>query len=131
MTNRELLEAYREAVLDMQELSAQLERAERSGAPRGMTLTRLDALRGTNNAEAAALQLAEGICDLLKRKREELAALHEPVSALLAQIGSPRMLFVVQNYYLCAETDATIARTLRMSRCRVNQIRNRFLALCG
>lgn len=130
MTNRELLETYREAVIDLQELSVQLERAARSGAPRGASAISLDAVRGTNNPLAASMQLADGIGAMLERKQDELASLQEPISALLAQIGNPRMLFVVQNYYLNAETDASIARDLRMSRGRVNQIRHRFLTQC-
>lgn len=129
MTNRELLEAYREAMIDLQELSIQLERICRSGAPQGATSIRLDAIRGTNNHLAASIQLADGIGAMIERKREELLGLSQPVSTLLAGIGDPKTLFIVQNYYLNADTDANIARELRMSRCRVNQIRNRYLAL--
>ena len=130
MTNRELLEAYREAVIDLQELSQQLERAGRIGAPQGAGAIRLDAVRGTNNPMAASVQVADGIGAMMERKRGALAGLAAPVHSLLADIGDPRTLMVIQGYYLQAETDANIARDLRMSRCRVNQIRNNYLAHC-
>lgn len=127
MTNREMLQAYRTAVLDLQELAIQLDRVGNTGRPRGPQGVRLDATRGTNDPSAAALQAADGIEELIERKRTELADLAGPVGQLMFRIGNPRTFMVIQNYYLRGETDANIAREMRMSRCRVNQIRNDFL----
>ncbi len=128
MTNREMLQAYRAAVIEMQELAVQLEHAVKSGRPRGIQGIRLDAVCGTNHPEAAAMQVADGIEEMIVRKRSELAGLAAPVGMLMARIGSPRTYMVIQQYYLQAATDADIARDMRMSRGRVNQIRNEYLA---
>lgn len=131
MTNREVLQAYRAAVIDLQELSTQLEHTVSSGRPRGPQGMQLGVLRGTNDPVAAAMQAAEGIESMIERKRDELAELAVPVSDLMSRIGNARTYMVIQNYYLRAETDASIAREMRMSRCRINQIRNDYLAqLC-
>ena len=131
MTDREVLQAYRTAVIDLQELTIQLEHTGHSGCPRQALGLRLDALRGTNDPVAAALQAANGIEEMIERKRSELAELAGPVGMLMGQISNPRTFMVIQSYYLRAETDANIARDMCMSRCRVNQIRNDYLAqLC-
>lgn len=131
MTNREMLGAYRAAVIDLQELNVQLERIGGNGRPRGVQSIRLDAVRGTNDPAAAALQAAEGIEEMIDRKRTELADLAVPVGALMSKIGNLRTYMVIQQYYLLASTDANIARDMSMSRARVNQIRNDYLAQVG
>ena len=131
MTKKEVLTAYRTALLDLQELMRTLERVGGNGQPRGIGAIRLEALPGTNNAGAAALQAAEGIEEMIQRKRDELALLAGPVGAVMAGIGDPKTFMVIRGYYVEAETDADIARNLCMSRCRVNQIRNSYLAQAG
>jgi len=127
MTGKDVLQAYRTAVIDLQELTVQLENTGHSGKPRGAVGLKLDALPGTNNPAAAALQAADGIEEMIRRKRDELAELAGPVGMLMAAIHSPRTFMVIQSYYLRAETDANIAREMCMSRGRVNQIRNDYL----
>lgn len=127
MTNKEVLQAYRDAVIALQEMSVQMEHTVRAGVPRGAQGPRMDTARGTNDPVAAAMQAADGIEAMMERKRDELAELAVPVGSLMARIGNPRTYMVIQNYYLRAETDASIAREMRMSRCRVNQIRNDYL----
>lgn len=131
MTKKEVLTAYRTALLDLQELMRTLERVGGNGQPRGIGAIRLEVLPGTNNAGAAALQAAEGIEEMIQRKRDELALLAGPVGAVMAGIGDPKTFMVIRGYYVEAETDADIARNLCMSRCRVNQIRNSYLAQAG
>lgn len=122
-----MLQAYRTAVIDLQELAVQLERTGGSGRPRGVQSIRLDAVRGTNDPAAAALQAAEGIEAMIGRKRDELADMMAPIGTLLSQIGNYRTLMVVQRYYLHGSTDAAIAREMCMSRARVNQIRHDYI----
>lgn len=128
MTNREMLQAYRDAVLEMQELHIRLMQILKDGKPRGTQSIQLDSLGGTNHAEAAVMQAADGIEEMIGRKRSELAELAAPVGMLMAAIGSSRTYMVIQQYYLQAATDADIARSMQMSRGRVNQIRNEYLA---
>ena len=53
MTGKDVLQAYRTAVIDLQELSVQLENTGHSGKPRSAAGMNLDALPGTNNPAAA------------------------------------------------------------------------------
>lgn len=128
MTNKEMLQAYREAVMAVEELTVQLARTGHDGRPLGMGTAQLGSGPRTNNAMAASMQAMDGVGEMLARKRDELAALAVPVCALLSRIGDAKTYMVVQRYYLQAETDAAIAHDLSMSRCRVNQIRNQYLA---
>lgn len=127
MNGKDVLQAYRTAVIDLQELSVQLENTGHSGKPHGAAGLKLDSLPGTNNPVAAAIQAADGIEEMIRRKRDELAELAGPVGMLMTEIRSPRTFMVIQSYYLRAETDANIAREMCMSRGRVNQIRNDYL----
>lgn len=128
MTKKEMLQTYRSAVIELQELTVQLDKMSSIGRPRGVQAVRLDAVRGTNDPVAAAMQAADGIEAMIRRKRQELADLTLPVGAMMDNIRNMRMRLVVEGYYLQAGTDASIASTLCMSRARVNQIRNDYLA---
>lgn len=128
MTNKEMLLAYRSAVIELQELTVQLDNMIANGRPRGAYSIQLDTVRGTNDPVAAAMQAADGIEAMIERKQKELNDLAQPVGSIVERINSMRMRLVVQGYYLQAETDASIASTMCMSRARVNQIRNTFLA---
>lgn len=128
MTNKELFTTYREVVLDLQELSSQLEKAGRDGRPQGVGTPQTEPGRRTNDAMAAAMQAMDGIGEMLERKRDELAGLAGPVSALMSRIGDAKTFLVIQRYYLMGKTDSAIASDLCISRARVNQIRNNYFA---
>lgn len=128
MTNIEALQAYRAAVLDLNELNAQLERVGTTGAPQELHGMQLGSIRGTNDPAAAASQAADGMEALIQRKRDELAGLAAMVWPLISKIGAYRTYMVVQQYYMKGETDSNIARDMCISRSRVNQIRLNYLA---
>lgn len=128
MTNTEMLQAYRAAVLYLDELTMQLERMGSNGAPQGVRSLQLDGLRGTNDPAAAALQAAEGMEAMIRQKRDELAELSAGVWPLLGRIGDYRTYMVIQRYYLQGHSDSDIARNLCISRTRVNQIRHSYLS---
>ncbi len=128
MTYREMLENYRETLLQLDELESQLAHTGTDGRPAGCRTRAMDAIgHGTNNPTAAALQLAEGLEALSSRKREDLSRMSMPLCELLSQITDHRTYMVIQRYYLMAETDASIAAAMSITRERVNQIRRRFL----
>lgn len=131
MTNTEMLQAYRAAVINLDELTVQLDRMGSSGAPQGARGQQLDGLRGTNDPAAAALQAAEGMEAMIRRKRDELAELSAGVWPLIARIGDCRTYMVVQRYYLQGHSDSDIAKNLCISRTRVNQIRHSYLSSVG
>lgn len=127
MTKKELLTRYRTAVIELDELRRQLRRVGTDGRPGGVRTVRLDGVRGTNDPEAAAMQLAEGLEDLLQEKEAELAQLSGEVDALLRGIRDFRTYMVVQHYYVLAKTDEQVARAMSVSRCRANQLRREFI----
>ena len=127
MTKKELLSRYRTAVIELEELRRQLKRVGTDGRPARARSMQADAIRGTNDPAAAAMQLADGLEEMLHRKEGELAALAAQVDALLRGIRDFRTYMVVQHYYVLGRTDEQVARAMSVSRCRVNQLRREFL----
>lgn len=127
MTKKELLNHYRASVIELEELRRQLARLGTDGRPAGVRPMTTDSIRGTNDPAAAALQLADGLEDMLRRKEAEHQALTVQVDALLRSIRDFRTYMVIQHYYVLGKTDEQVARAMAVSRCRVNQLRREFL----
>ena len=127
MTKMELLNIYRTRVIELEELRRQLDRVGTDGRPSGCTTSRFDRSGGTNDANAAAMHLADGLEALAQRKEEELMLLAGPVDVLLREIDDVRTYMVVQRYYKLAETDEQISIELNLSRARVNQLRRIYM----
>lgn len=129
MTAMEVLNTYRRTVAEIEELQRQLEHVSPSGRPSGV---RGAGSRGegpsTNNGMAAAMQLADGLSDLIRRKKEVLSGLSARVFEMLGGISDGREFQIVQQYYLMGETDESIGREMCLTAARVNQIRQKFLA---
>ena len=127
MTKKELLNTYRTAVIELEELRHQLSRVGTDGRPAGVHSMQTDAIRGTNDPAAAALQLADGLEELLHRKETELSELSAQVDALLAGIRDFRTYLIIYHYYVLGHTDEQVAHTLSVSRVRALQLRQRYL----
>ena len=127
MNKKELLMAYRALVTEREELRAQLRKVGSDGRPAGVRAVQLDGLRGTNNAGAAAMQLADGLEEFALRKEEEIQALQPEIDALLHSIKDFRTYMVIHRYYVLARTDEQVARAMSISRPRANQLRLEFL----
>ena len=128
MTKKELLTNYRAAVIEMEELRRQLARIGTDGRPSSVcTQDTARIARGTNDPAAAAMQLADGLEEMLARKEAELEGMRQQVDVLLRGIRDFRTYMVIQHYYICAHTDEQVARTMSMSKSRINQIRTGFL----
>lgn len=128
MTKQELLTTYRARLIELEELRHQLARVDTDGRPGGVRTQQIDRGRGTNDPGAAAMQLAEGLENMARRKEEELALLARQIDGLLREIKDFRTYIVIQHYYVLAKTDEQVARAISMSKSRVNQIRNSYLA---
>ena len=127
MTKKELLTSYRTSVIELEELRRQLRRVGTDGRPVGTRSMQTDSIRGTNDPAAAAIQLAEGLEEMLHRKEAEMAELSAKVDELLAGIRDFRTYMVVQHYYVLGRTDEQVARAMSISRGRVNQLRLEYL----
>lgn len=128
MTKKELLTTYRALVIELEELRAQLQRVGSDGRPSGVRTMQPGHICGTNAPGAAALQLAEGLEMMAGRKEEELRQMADQVDALLTSITDYRTYMVILHYYKCAETDEQVASLMALSKSRVNQIRQSYLA---
>lgn len=128
MTKKELLTRYRTAVIELEELRHQLDRVGTDGRPSGCRTAQFDrAGSGTNDPNAAAMHLADGLEAMKHQKETELQQLGQQVEQLLKEIKDFRTYIVIQHYYLLARTDEQVARTISMSKSRVNQIRMGYL----
>ena len=128
MTKKELLTAYRAATIELEELRRQLKRVGSDGRPAGVRTMQTDRItRGTNDPDAAAMQLADGLEALLAQREAELTTLSAQVDALLAGIRDFRTYLIIYHYYVLGHTDEQVAHTVSMSKSRVNQLRVNFL----
>ena len=97
----ETLNTYRRTVAEIDELEHQLDQISPSGRPAGLHgAGRREEGPSTNNGMAAALQLADGLSEMIRRKREMLASLGADVYTVLQQIGNGREYQIVQQYYM-------------------------------
>ncbi|MBQ8556284.1 MAG: hypothetical protein IJ438_10500 [Clostridia bacterium] len=128
MTKQELLTTYRSALLELEEIEAQLSRIGTDGRPAGLRGgTAGMRLPGTNHPAAAAWQTADGLEKMVEHKRAELTALSAQLGEVMGSIGNARTFMIVQHYYLMAETDETIGQLLHLSTSRINQLRRSFM----
>ena len=101
MTNQELLEMYREEVLALRELEAQIEQVGHAGAPCGCRSARLSQVRSaTNDPLHATLQLQDGLEAMAAYKRETISELNPQVKEVLARIGSGKLMQLIFYYYI-------------------------------
>ena len=127
MNKKELLTTFRALVMEREELRAQLRRAGTDGRPGGVKAMQLGGQRGTNDPNAAAMQLADGLEAFAARKEEEIKALQVEMDALLHSIKDFRTYMVIHHYYVLARTDEQVAQAMAISRGRVNQLRLEYL----
>lgn len=128
MTKKELLAAYREKIINLEELRRQIGRVGTAGRPSGCRTSQTERVsRGTNNPTMASIQLSEGLEALAARMETELHALAPQVSKLLLDIRDVRTYMVIQHYYVFARSDEEIGALLALSRTRVGQIRRDYL----
>lgn len=131
MNTAEMLNEYRRTVTEIDELEHQLEQASPSGRPSGVRGAGQREEGATNHGMAARLQLADGLAELIRVKREQLAGMNGQVWQALARVANGREMQVVQQYYLMGDTDDAVAMAMGLSRARVNQIRLGFLRRAG
>lgn len=129
MTNKELLNDYRNQVLLLSAINQDLARIGVTGAPTGGKTQRYDgAPRGTNDPTAASIQAWDG---LLQRRDALALALSdgrkEAVLRIINAAKDTRTLMVLMLYYLHGLTDQQIADQIFISREQVNKRRNDFI----
>ena len=131
MTKRELLESYRDIVIEIETLERQSKFLDQFiGGPRPVRAIQLTGMpRGTNDPEAALLQ-REDTNEVLEKIEAKCAELREMVDAfemIMDKIEDRRLRIIVRTYYALGWTDERIADQLELSRQHVNRLRTAYI----
>ena len=131
MTKRELLENYRDIVIEIETLERQSRFLNQFiGGPRPIRAVQLTGMpRGTNDPEAAMLQRqdADEALDRIELKCAELRDMVDAFEVIMDGIVDRRLRIIVRNYYALGWTDEKIGEQLELSRQHVNRLRTAYL----
>ena len=129
MTDVEVLQECRMAVLEEYALSRQIERLALMGGPRGVGSQAMEHAgdRRTNNTQAKQLQQVEGLIEKLQQKREEDLMIVQQAENVIDHVQDRQDRVLIRLYYVEGESEYMIADQIDMSRQWVNQRRNRIL----
>ena len=131
MTKRELLENYRDIVIEIETLERQSKFLNQFiGGPRPVHAIQLTGMpRGTNEPEAALLQRVDTdeVLDKIEAKCAELRDMVDQFEAIMDAIDDRRLRIIVRNYYALGWTDERIGEQLELSRQHVNRLRTAYL----
>ena len=131
MTKRELLESYRDIVIEIETLERQSKFLNQFiGGPRpvrGIQLTGMP--RGTNDPEAALLQREDTneVLEKIEAKCEELREMVDAFEMIMDKIDDRRLRIIIRNYYALGWTDERIAEQMELSRQHVNRLRTAYI----
>ena len=131
MTKRELLENYRDIVIEIETLERQSRFLNQFiGGPRPIRAVQLTGMpRGTNDPEAAILQRADAdeALDRIELKCAELRDMVDAFEIVMDGIVDRRLRIIVRNYYALGWTDEKIGEQLELSRQHVNRLRTAYI----
>lgn len=132
MTKRELLENYRNLVIDISMMEQRLSFLSKYiGGPRpvrGVQLTGMP--HGTNDPEAAILQQQDTdseILDKIEQRMDETRRLTARFETILESIDDRRLRNIVQAYYGLGHSEEKIAEEVGLSQTHVNRLRREFI----
>ena len=131
MTKRELLENYRDIVIEIETLERQSKFLNQFiGGPKPVHAVQLTGMpRGTNDPEAAALQRVDtdDVLDKIEAKCQELRDMVDQFEIIMDAIDDRRLRIIVRNYYGLGWTDERIGEQLELSRQHVNKLRTAYV----
>lgn len=131
MKKRELLENYRDIVIEIETLERQSKFLNQFiGGPRPVHAVQLTGMpRGTNDPEAAILQRndTDEVLDKIEMKCAELRGMVDQFEQIMDTIRDRRLRIIVRNYYALGWTDERIGEQLELSRQHVNRLRTAYL----
>lgn len=131
MTKRELLENYRDIVIEIETLERQSKFLNQFiGGPRPLRAVQLTGMpRGTNDPEAAMLQRVDTdeVLDQIEAKCKELSGMVREFEIIMDAIADRRLRIIVRNYYALGWTDERIGDQLELSRQHVNRLRTAYI----
>ena len=131
MTKRELLENYRDIVIEIETLERQSKFLNQFiGGPRPVRSPQLTGMpRGTNDPESAILQRkdTDEVLEKIEAKCAELREMVDSFEMIMDKIEDRRLRIIIRNYYALGWTDEKIAEQLELSRQHVNRLRIAYL----
>ena len=131
MTKRELLQNYRDIVIEIETLERQSKFLNQFiGGPRPVRSPQLTGIpRGTNDPEAAILQRVDkdDVLDRIEDRCKELREMVDDFEMIVDAILDRRLRIIVRNYYALGWTDERIGDQLELSRQHVNRLRTAYL----
>lgn len=131
MTQKELLENYRDIVIEIETLERQSKFLNQFiGGPRPVRSIQLTGMpRGTNNPEAALLQREDTneVLEKIEAKCTELRDMVDAFEQIMDKIEDRRLRIIIRNYYALGWTDEKIAEQLELSRQHVNRLRTAYV----
>ena len=131
MKKRELLENYRDIVIEIETLERQSKFLNQFiGGPRPVHAVQLTGMpRGTNDPEAAMLQRndTDEVLDKIETKCAELRGMVDQFEQIMDAILDRRLRIIIRNYYALGWTDERIGEQLELSRQHVNKLRIAYL----
>ena len=132
MTKRELLENYRNLVIDINMMEQRLSFLSRYiGGPkpvRGVQLTGMP--HGTNDPEAAILQQQDTDSEILEKieqRMDETRRMTARFEVILEEIADRRLRNIIQAYYGLGHSEETIAEEVGLSQTHVNRLRKEYI----
>ena len=132
MTKRELLENYRNLVIDISMMEQRLSFLSKYiGGPRPVRAVQLTGMpHGTNDPEAAILQQQDTdseILDKIEQRMDETRRLTARFEIILESIDDRRLRNIVQAYYGLGHSEEKIAEEVGLSQTHVNRLRREFI----
>lgn len=131
MTKRELLENYRDIVIEIETLERQSKFLNQFiGGPRPLRGVQLTGMpRGTNDPETALLQRSDTdeVINKIEEKCAALRAMVDSFEQIMDKIEDRRLRIIVRNYYALGWTDERIGEQLDLSRQHVNRLRTSYI----
>ena len=132
MTKRELLENYRNLVIDITMMEQRLSFLSKYiGGPKPVHAVQLTGMpRGTNDPEAAIFQQQDTdseILDKIEQRMDETRRLTARFEVILEDIEDRRLRNIIQAYYGLGHSEEQIGEEIGISRQHVNRLRTAYI----
>ena len=132
MTKRELLENYRNLVIDVNMMEQRLSFLSKYiGGPKPVRSVQLTGMpHGTNDPEAAILQQQDTDSELLMKIRQRMDETYQLTASfevILEEIDDRRLRNIIRAYYGLGHSEEQIGVEIGISRQHVNRLRTAYI----
>ena len=125
MDNVEVVIRFRWLMEEAWTMTRQAERMLRIGAPAGISIQAVTGMpHGTNDKDAAAIQLFDGYAAQLRKEAEQILELRDRFEKIIRMLEDDRQRDICRKYYALGMTDEQIGKRVHMDQSYVNKLRN-------